>query len=145
MPAIRGDKVNVRILENGEVVGLYSVVQWSARQDANVEERHYPGQTEPESRKLPMGWSGRMVLDVKNANLDFLIQRIDDASDAGVQVPQVTIAIVEEYNDVDNASSTTHVFSGCQLVYEDHTGGGKPDLIQKSFSFKAQRKRVENV
>ena len=149
MPAIHGDKGTIRVIEDGAVVNIIEVNEWNASEDANAEKRHYAGQRYPKTRKNVMGWRGRISIDVTNPNLDFLIQRINDAEDQGVNVPSVVIALVEQYDSRDigagGVAGTVHIFSDTVLIYDDHSGAGKPDLIRKSFSFEAARKRVENL
>ena len=147
MAAIHGDKGAIRIIENGAIVSIFQVTEWSANEDANAEKRHYAGERYPHTRKNVMGWRGRVALDVTNAELDFLIQRINDAEDAGVNVPAVVIALIEQYDSRDigagQPTGTTHIFSDVLMIYDEHSGAGKPDLIRKSFSFESARKRVE--
>ena len=149
MPAIHGDKGTVRVIEDGAVVQIVEVTEWSASEDANAEKRHYAGQTYPKTRKNVMGWRGRIAIDVTNPNLDFLIQRINDAEDQGVNVPNVVIALIEQYDSRDigagQPAAVTHIFSDTIIIYDEHSGAGKPDLIRKSFSFESARKRVESL
>ena len=149
MPAIHGDKGNIRILENGEVKDLFTINQWEYSEKAQAEERHYAGEQYPALRKQAMGWQGRISLDVVNAELDFLIQRINDAELAGVNVPDTVLALIQEYDQRDLGAgkppAVTFVFSDLVLIYDSHSGAGKPDLIQKSFSFSASRMRVESL
>ena len=147
MAAIHGDKGTIRLIENGQVVRITTVINWEASEDANAEKRNYAGERYPSTRKNVMGWRGRLALDVVNAEPDFLIQRINDAEDNGVAVPQVVLALIEEYDSRDRQAgqpdATTHIFSDVILIYDSHSGAGKPELIQKSLSFEASRKRVE--
>ena len=147
MAAIHGDKGTLRIIENGAVVRIFEVTDWSVSEDSNVEKRHYAGEKTPRTRKNVMGWRGRVTLDVVSAELDLFVQRINDAEDLGVGVPQVAIALVEQYDDRDRLAgqpdAVTHIFSDVVVIYDEHRGGGKPDLMQKSFSFEAARKRTE--
>ena len=149
MAAIHGDKGTIRIIENGAVVEIVEITEWSASEDANSEKRHYAGQRYPKTRKNVMGWRGRVAIDVTNPNLDFLIQRINDAEDQGVNVPAIVIALIEQYDSRDigagQATATTHIFSDTIMIYDEHSGAGKPDLIRKSFSFESARKRVESL
>ena len=149
MPAIHGDKATARIIVNGEVKNILTVTSWDASEDANVEKRHYAGEQYPHTRKNVMGWRGRLQTDVVNAETDKLIQQINDAEDSGVNVPQVVLAIVERYDSRDIGSGqpqgVTHIFSDVSLIYESHSGAGKPDLVQKSITFEAARKRVEDL
>ena len=145
MAALHGDKAKVRILENGNVVQVFTVLNWSVREDANVEKRHYAGEAWSKPRKNFMGVSGRLNLDVVNPELFLLIQRINDAGDSGVNVPQIVIAIITNYEDADGGGATTTICTGCQLILEDYSGAGKPDLLQQAISFGAERVRVERV
>ena len=141
--AIFGDRGTLRVLENGQVKNLYTVINWSFREDAQENVRNYAGEAFSHKRKVIMGWTGRITLDVVNAELDLLIQRINDASHAGVNVPEITLALVERYGQNNEAPDTAHIFSGCILIYDEHSGGGQPDLVQKSFTVSAARKRTE--
>ena len=149
MPAIHGDKGVVRIIENGQVIALTKVTQWEASEDASAERRHYAGDKYPSTRKNVMGWRGRLTFDVVNPELPFLIQRINDAEDAGVNVPAITLVLVERYDARDSRAGspagTSHIFSDVVLIFDSHSGAGKPDLIQQSCSFDASRKRVAPV
>ena len=149
MPAIHGDKGTLRFIENGQVKDIVTVTSWDASEDANVEKRHYAGEQYPHTRKNVMGWRGRVQTDVVNAEIDKLIQRINDAEDSGVNVPQIVLALVERFDSRDFGSgqpqAVTHIFSDVSLIYESHSGAGKPDLIQKSITFEAARKRVEDL
>ena len=149
MAAIHGNRGNLRILENGAVSRSFKVTQWSVSENATIENRHYAGEQYPVTRKNVVGWRGRITCDVTSAELDFLIQRLNDAEDAGVNVPQFVLALVEQYDSRDVGAGqpavVTHIFSDVLFVYDDHSGAGKPDLIQKSLSFEAARKRVEEL
>lgn len=147
MAAIYGDRGSIRVIENGQVPRLIACTSWSANEDASVNKRFYAGERYPDTTKGIMGWRGRLVYDVVNAEIDFLIQRINDAEAAGVNVPQIVLALVESYQDRDRQAgqpaATLHTFSGVTLIYDEHSGAGKTDLLQKSISFESSQKRVE--
>ena len=145
MPSIHGDKVILRILENGAVQALVTATDFSAQEQAQDEDLYFVGNPIPEMRKKIMGWAGRWTLTVIGPQLDLLIQRFNDAVDAGVNIPEITIVVIEKYDSSDNQPTTVSTYSGCQITYDEHRTGGKQDLVQKSFSFRARTKRVETL
>ena len=144
--SIRGDKGHLRILENGSIVNVFTITRFSAREDSQMHESYYLGQKDPETDKNQMGWSGSINTEVKNAELDLLIQRINDAHANGVAPPQVVLVLVEEFPPQPGnigPSRASHIFTDTQLIYEDHSVAGVQEKVVKSLSFKARRKRVE--
>lgn len=138
--SIRGDKGHVRILKNGEIVSWFELTSFDVQEDSQNTESYYVGRKKPETDKNQMGWSGSMAGEVKNAEVDLLIQEINDALNAGVQPPQINLVLVEEYPDGGNAS--THVFTDVQLVYASRHQGGVQEKITKSLNFRAADKRT---
>lgn len=138
--SIRGEKGLVRILKNGEIVSWFELTGFDCQEDSQTTESYYIGRKKPETDKFQMGWSGTLTGEVKNAEIDLLVQEINDALNSGVQPPQISIVLVEQYPDTQ--SSSTHVFTDVQIVYANRRQSGVQEKISKTINFRAADKRV---
>ena len=138
--SIRGEKAHVRILENGQIVDWFELTGFDFQEDSQNTESYYLGRKKPETDKLQMGWSGSLTGEVKSAVVDELIQRINDAVNAGVQPPAISLVLIEEYPDT--ASDSTHVFTDVQLIYSNRRQAGVNEKISKTLTFRAADKRI---
>ena len=136
--SIRGNRGHLRIIEDGQAVELYEITQFSFREDAQSRKSHYVGQNDPETDKLLDGWSGQLALEVKTGLVDELMQRFNDASDAGVTVPTIVLMLYVEY---PNLTSGTYVFSGVTIMYDGYQQSGSQEKITKTISFIASNMR----
>lgn len=119
-PTIRGHQGIVKAFVDGEEQVIDSITRFSMNQDASPTRQFFVGNPYPEGDTSYEGWSGTIDLQVRNAVVDDLIDRIVDANHRGLAVPDVSILLTERYTD---GTSATWAFFDVQLrMSRDQSG-----------------------
>lgn len=137
---IRGDKSQVRILENGAQVAWGELANITYGETSQYIEHNLIGEKKPRVDVLMMGFEGTINGLVINASIDRLIQRIRDARKSGVATPVINILYTEQYPA--NEGNQTFLFVDVQLMLSNRSAAGANEAISKSISFKASDLRL---
>ena len=137
--SIRGDKGQVRVLENGGLVGVYEFTGFSANEDQSVLKSYYVGQTEPEIDKSVMGYSGSFTIEVKNDTMERLIFRQNEAIKNNNNRPNISIVVVKEYGG-NGASPSSTLYKQCVLNLENENFANLSEKSTIGISFTARNK-----
>lgn len=140
MPAsVRGDKYHARILRDGALVDENTITGFDQREDSQISDSLYMGAKKNQPDKAQMGWSMSFNMEVKNANIDYLIQDYNEAQRANVTVPSITVVIITE---LPGGEFKQFTFPDCVPILESEQASGIQDKVTRSLSFKSRDRIV---
>ena len=141
---IRGDNAHIIIVEDGERLPIFEIVNFEASSKTEEHESFFVGRKDPETDALERGWTGSFTVEVKSAVIDDLMNRIMTARRSRVAPPDVRITMIEDYVKADTPESvrsdlSSKTFLDCQLIYANLRTGGLNEKITKTIGFNASK------
>lgn len=126
--SIRGHRGSLKVYNNGADAAIVNITKFEANQDSSFMRTFYAGNPVPEGDQTVEGWSGSMDLEVKDEEVDAVIDEIIDANQAGVGVPDMTLVLAEEYSDGRVAS---YVYFDVQMKMGKSSAGLNEKMTKK--------------
>lgn len=98
-PSIRGHHGKLSFFENGAPLALAFLTQAEVTQDSSFSRAMYVGEALPEGDQTIDGWSGSVDVEVKDGQIDDLIDALVTNNLAGVGISDYSMVLTEEYGD----------------------------------------------
>ena len=138
--SIRGHMGSIKVFKDGGNQSIVNVTKYDANQDSTFSRTFYVGKAVPEGDQTIEGWSGSIDCEVKNAEIDNLIDALVTDNLVGVGVASYSLQLEERYPDDTQA---IWVFFDCQFKM-GRSQGGLNEKVTKKLDFQASgRLRVK--
>lgn len=137
--SIRGHRGSLKIYSDGADAAVVNITRFEANQDSSFMRTFYAGNPVPEGDQSIEGWSGNVDLEIKDEEVDDLVDSVVDANQAGIGVPDITLVLAEEYPD---GRVVSYVYFDVQLRMSK-TNPGLNEKMTKRIDWQASgRKRL---
>lgn len=137
-PSIRGHQAEIQLFRNGQEVGLVNITKFDVTQDSSFSRAFYVGKKVGEGDQTVDGWSGSIDCEVKDAQIDDIIDALINSNLAGVGIDDFAVVDTEFYS---NGSSRTYVYTDVQLKMNKAVGG-QQEKMTKRLEFQASDRKI---
>ena len=127
-PTIRGDKVDVRLFENGELKVIGPLTRISINQESNPTRHFYVGNVIPEGDQSISGYSGSLDYEARNRQFNDFFDRMEKAIQTGVAVPSYTMVVTERYND---GTHSIYAYADMQFTFSVDAAGLQEKVMKR--------------
>lgn len=136
---IRGHQGEFRILKNGQIVNIVHITRVSDKMDSTMMRSKYVGNPIPAGDQAIEGWSGSMVVETVDDEVEQIIDAIVTSNLAGIGADDFAFVRTENYPD---GSSSSYLYSDVQIGYS-RENGGLDEKITKTLDWQASvRQRI---
>ena len=97
--SIRGHQGQLKFFQDGDLLNVVNLTSVAIQQDSSFSRANYVGQPIPEGDQTIEGWSGSVDAEVKDDEMDILIDGLVSANLAGIGVSDYTMISTENYAD----------------------------------------------
>lgn len=118
--SIRGHMGFIKLFKNGGEQDIVNITSFEANQDSTFQRTFYVGKATPEGDQTIEGWSGSLDLEVKNAEVDDLIDALVTDNLNGVGVADYSMQLQEQYPD---GTQAIWVYFDCQFKMSKSMSG----------------------
>lgn len=102
--SIRGHQGAIKFFQDGALVGFSNITNLNITQDSDFSRSMYVGVPIPEGDQSFSGFSGSVDAEVKDDEIDLMIDALVTANLAGIGVSDYTFVSTESYADGSQAS-----------------------------------------
>ena len=120
MASIRGHQGQLKLFSNGQPANILNITSYEVNQDSDFIRSNYVGNKVPEGDQAILGWSGSIDLEIKDSNVDDMIDSIISGNLAGIGIDELSMLLSEEYPDGQNSS---YVYYDMQFRMSKRSGG----------------------
>ena len=128
---IRGHQATFKIFQDGEEVVIDSITRVSLSEESTLSRHMYVGNATPQTDKTNMGWTGSFEMEVRDATVERLFDRIISQSKLGVGQQNYSFVIREHYTD---GTVSAYVYPDCQFKIAREQSGLE-NKITKTIEF----------
>lgn len=132
-PSIRGHQGQFKLFENGSLKNIVDITSVSVTQDSSFQRTFYVGRPAPEGDQTIEGWSGSIQLEVKDSEVDDLIDALITNNLNGIGVSDYTFLTTENYGD---GTRRSYVYFDVQWKMSKNQGG-LTEKMTKTLEFQA--------
>ena len=129
VPSIRGHQARIKTFRNGQEAGVFNITRFERNQESSFLKSFYVGQPIHEGDQTIEGWTGSMDLEVKDPNVEDLIDALINANLAGIGVDEIVILEDEFYGD---GSVRTYAYSDIQMRLSKTNPGQNEKITNRS-------------
>lgn len=126
--SIRGHQGRLSFFVDGQLSKLAWINSVDVAQDSSFMRAHYVGQAEPEGDQAIEGWSGSCEMDVKDAELDKLIDALVTNNLNGIGVSDYSFVTTENYAD---GTTQSYVYYDAQFKMSKKQGGLQEKMTKR--------------
>lgn len=138
--SIRGHMGSIKFFRDNGSQNIVNITKYDANQDSSFSRTFYVGKAVPEGDQTIEGWSGSVDLEVKNAEVDDMIDALVNDNLIGVGVGSYSLQLEERYPD---GTQAIWVFFDCQFKM-GRSQGGLNEKVTKKLDFQSSgRLRVK--
>ena len=126
--SIRGHQGQIRLFKDGALLNIVDLTKVEVNQDSTFSRTHYVGRPIPEGDQSIEGWSGSADAEVKDDEIDKLIDGLVAANLAGIGVSDYTMVLTENY---PNGQVASYVYFDTQFKMSKTNPGGTEKMTKR--------------
>ena len=119
-PTIRGHQTALKVIKDGKQVTIDTITDFSVDMDSTFMRSKFVGRAVPEGDQAIEGWSGSMNMEVRNSEVEEIIDALVTANLNGIGITEFILLDTENYAD---GSSVTYAYMDVQLGYGKQAKG----------------------
>lgn len=119
-PTIRGHQTALKVIKDGKQVTIDTITDFSVDMDSTFMRSKFVGRAIPEGDQAIEGWSGSMNMEVRNSEVEEIIDALVTANLNGIGITEFILLDTENYAD---GSSVTYAYMDVQLGYGKQAKG----------------------